>query len=305
MSILHERYAAGADTGQREDQRDQCRRHRDQQYAAHRPGDQSDAGADDAGCPSLADDRTQDAAGEGGTDQHQHQQCFVIDAVTLLPALARRLGLDLPIQIIRSSVGQTTPVATFTRVGLWGPKCAYRPAADGSLVIGNGYRGVGADYDITPNSLRHLRHFLPAYRLNWRLLRLRFGREFLGQLLAATSERGRYGPLPEPRANIRKVDHNLRQLRALFPHLGAIALARSWAGRIDLTPDVIPIIDKPKVDADLYVAAGFSGHGFALGPSVGRQLSGWIVDGRPTLDLAPFRLARFTDGTATIQSKAL
>ncbi len=55
---------------------------------------------------------------------------------------------------------------------MWGPKVAFRPRADGSFVIGNGYRGAGPDYDLTIDSLNHLRHFLPAYRRNWRQLRL-------------------------------------------------------------------------------------------------------------------------------------
>src|SRR6185369_3202294 len=50
--------------------------------------------------------------------------------------------------------------------------------------------------------------------------------------------------------------------RALFPRVGDLDLARSWAGRIDLTPDVIPIIDQPA--PRLFVAAGFSGQGVAL-----------------------------------------
>jgi hypothetical protein len=35
---------------------------------------------------------------------------------------------------------------------------------------GNGHPGVGADYEITAESLRHMRLFLAAYRRDWRLL---------------------------------------------------------------------------------------------------------------------------------------
>jgi len=101
--------------------------------------------------------------------------------------------------------------------------------------------------------------------------------------------------LPEPHVNTRKIAHNAAAFRALFPHVGALDLARRWAGRIDLTPDVIPIIDQPA--PGLFVAAGFSGHGFALGPSVGKQIAEWI-DGRSSLDLSAFRLSRFAEGVA-------
>lgn len=207
--------------------------------------------------------------------------------------LGRRIGLAMPVQVVRSTVGRTVAAKPFTRLAMWGPRVAYRPRPDGSFVIGNGYRGVGGDYDITPNSFRQLRHFLPAYRRNWRLLRLSLGREFLAQLRATGT-----ATAPEPPTNRAKLAHNLSAFRALFPHLGALELERAWAGRIDLTPDVIPIMDRPWADRALYIAAGFSGHGFALGPSVGRQMALWITRGRPALDLSPFRLSRFTEGAA-------
>jgi glycine/D-amino acid oxidase-like deaminating enzyme len=203
--------------------------------------------------------------------------------------LARGLGLAMPVQVVRSTVGRTVAAAPFTQLALWGPKVAYRPRPDGRFVIGNGYRGVGGDYDITPNSFRQLRHFLPAYRRNWRQLRVTLGREFISQLRATSPEAA-----PEPPFNRRKIAHNLAAFRALFPHLGQIALETAWAGRIDLTPDVIPIMDNPL--PGLFIAAGFSGHGFALGPSVGRQMGAWIARGQPALDLRPFRLSRFTEG---------
>lgn len=219
-------------------------------------------------------------------------------------ALAKPLGVNLPIQIARSSVAQTAKTAAFTQVAMWGPKVAFRPRLDGSFVIGNGYRGVGIDYDLTIDSLSNLRLFLPAYRRNWRLLRLNFGSESLHQL------RARFGPLvsralPEPQVNERKIAHNAAAFRALFPHVGPLDLDRTWAGRLDLTPDAIPIIDQPSTRPGLFVAAGFSGHGFALGPSVGKQMTEWILDGRSSLNLTAFRLSRFVEGAASTANKAL
>ena len=239
----------------------------------------------------------------------QHGRCSA--GIVLLasgigaPILARPLGHNLPIQVIRSSVGQTQAAKLFTKVAMWGPRVAYRPRHDGSFTIGNGYRGLGADYDLTLDSLRNLQHFLPAYKNNWRLLKLSLGHEFIQHLRAGLNASSRARPLPEPRVNTTKVARNLEQLRLLFPHLGELGLAKSWAGRIDLTPDVIPIIDRPGPDDRLYVAAGFSGHGFALGPSIGKQLAEWIADGRPSLDLRPFRLSRFAEGDVNRAKQAL
>lgn len=221
------------------------------------------------------------------------------------PALARPLGHNLPIQVIRSSVGQTQPGKAFTKVAMWGPRVAYRPRADGSFVLGNGYRGLGADYDLTVDSLRNLKHFLPAYKNNWRLLKLSLGHEFMQHLRTTFSAEARARPLPEPRPNVAKVSRNVASFNAMFPHLGGLGLAKAWSGRIDLTPDVIPIIDKPGADDGLFVAAGLSGHGFALGPSIGKQLAEWIADGRPSLDLNPFRLSRFAEGDINRAKQAL
>lgn len=221
------------------------------------------------------------------------------------PLLARSLGYRLPIQIVKSSVGKTVAAAPFTPVAVWGPKVAFRPRPDGSFTLGNGYRGMGVDYEITIDSFRELKHFLPAYRKNWRQLNLSLGKDFIHQLKARLSDAIAVGAMPEPTPNRRKVLRNLSYFRRLFPHLGPIELDTMWAGRLDMTPDVIPIIDRPDGARNIFVAAGFSGHGFALGPSIGKQLAEWITEGRPSLDLSPFRLARFKDGTVGKSHQAL
>jgi len=76
----------------------------------------------------------------------------------------------------------------------------------------------------------------------------------------------------------------------VLPVLGGAETTRSWVGLEGLTPDEMPIIDH--VDG-VHVAAGFCGHGFALGPVVGQLLSEWLLDGEPSLDLSAFGLGRF------------
>jgi sarcosine oxidase subunit beta len=49
--------------------------------------------------------------------------------------------------------------------------------------------------------------------------------------------------------------------------------------------------------AGLWIAAGFSGHGFMMAPVVGRWLATWMTDGAPTTDLGAFTPDRFTGGT--------
>jgi glycine/D-amino acid oxidase-like deaminating enzyme len=210
--------------------------------------------------------------------------------------LARTIGVDLPIQVIRSSVAETARGKPFTRTAFWGPKLAFRPRRDGSFYLGNGYRGAGADYDINFDSLRHLRYFLPAYSRNWRRLSVRVGRNPFSPGLCSLP--------PEPKANPHVISHNHRQFHAAFPHLGPIGLARSWAGRIDLTPDLMPIISAcgPR---NFYVTAGFSGHGFALAPVIGRLAAELTTGGNVDHDLHPFRQSRFKEGDIAPPSTVL
>jgi len=76
----------------------------------------------------------------------------------------------------------------------------------------------------------------------------------------------------------------------VLPVLGAAETTRSWVGLEGLTADEMPIID---CVGGVHVAAGFCGHGFAIGPVVGQLLAEWLLDGRPSLDLSAFRLDRF------------
>jgi len=47
----------------------------------------------------------------------------------------------------------------------------------------------------------------------------------------------------------------------------------------------------------LILATGFSSHGFAMGPVVGKLIAELAGGGRPSLNLSPFRFERFAEGT--------
>ncbi len=77
----------------------------------------------------------------------------------------------------------------------------------------------------------------------------------------------------------------------LVPDLARANLVRTWGGLDPSTPDGVPILDY--LDENVVVATGFCGHGFALGPVIGRHLAEWVASGERPAVLAAFRRNRF------------
>ncbi|MEM0015318.1 MAG: FAD-binding oxidoreductase [Zestosphaera sp.] len=82
------------------------------------------------------------------------------------------------------------------------------------------------------------------------------------------------------------ITHILKPLTELLPFLSKVNILRYWMGYYDMTPDHHPIYGPLHPYENLYVAAGFSGHGMMLGPVTGKLMSSWILDGRPYIDVA-------------------
>ena len=68
---------------------------------------------------------------------------------------------------------------------------------------------------------------------------------------------------------------------------------------IDVTPDEIPVLGPIPGMPGLFVATGFSGHGFGIGPAAGYVMAQLAVGERPIVDLQPFRFTRFAEGDLT------
>jgi sarcosine oxidase subunit beta len=76
-----------------------------------------------------------------------------------------------------------------------------------------------------------------------------------------------------------------------YPPAAAAPVASAWAGLYDMTPDAHPIIGR--VGDGVFVAAGFSGHGFMQSPAVGRAVAQLVLGEEPEFDLTPYALERF------------
>ncbi len=86
------------------------------------------------------------------------------------------------------------------------------------------------------------------------------------------------------------------QVAHRMPAFADAGLAASWTGVYDVTPDWNPVLGPAPGIEGLWLAYGFSGHGFKLSPIVGRLLAQSAL-GQPTdFDLAPYSLERFSSG---------
>jgi glycine/D-amino acid oxidase-like deaminating enzyme len=213
--------------------------------------------------------------------------------------LLRTLGLRLPQRWVRGTVARTTPALPLTACAVWGPGVAFRQRRDGAFNIA---AGGALDHDVTLDSVRQLRFFLPNFWKNKAMFRFHVGRPLLASLAAVLpGSAARRRPLVwdrgvEPRPNSSKVRRSLAELGRVLPALPPLGIERAWAGYIDASPDLVPVLGEVPSLRGLVVATGFSGHGFAMGPIAGRLVSELIVDGKPSLDLTPFRFSRFAEG---------
>jgi sarcosine oxidase, subunit beta len=83
------------------------------------------------------------------------------------------------------------------------------------------------------------------------------------------------------------------QLR--WPPLLEARVRAAWAGLYENTPDFQPLVGP--LGPGLWIAAGFSGHGFMMAPVLGRWLADWMAADRRDPDLAAFAPERFARGT--------
>lgn len=87
----------------------------------------------------------------------------------------------------------------------------------------------------------------------------------------------------------------------LLPPLGELRVVRQWAGLYNMTPDRQPIMGGHPELEGYYMAVGFSGHGFMLGPITGILMSEYILGEKPSIDISKLDAARFERGELVLE----
>ncbi len=82
-----------------------------------------------------------------------------------------------------------------------------------------------------------------------------------------------------------------------IPGLATSLFRGGWSGLFTTTPDWHPVLDAIEGISGLYVAVGFSGHGFKLSPMVGKVMGEILTSGySKTIDVSALNAKRFVSG---------
>ncbi len=162
------------------------------------------------------------------------------------------------------------------------------------IAAGIGSRGlanqVGVDLPITPER-RRLAYTEPFRAGTMSPLVVALERGFAGkQLLNGVFYLGWLGETGES-DNLTFIERALTAGATLLPALAELPVRRIVEGFYDSTPDRRPILGS--AGKGLFLATGFSGHGFMLAPAVGEMMAYLIASGRKDPLLEEFSLQRF------------
>ncbi|MFT6372287.1 MAG: glycine/D-amino acid oxidase-like deaminating enzyme [Gammaproteobacteria bacterium] len=215
-------------------------------------------------------------------------------------ALLYQNGLHLPQLSVKASVARTEKSPLIFNGNAAGSGLAFRRRMDG------GYTIAMTDFlEVFPTaqSFRQLGAFLPLLRVAHKKLKLRVGTDLRERFLSPRKwtkdditifEKNRVlNPVPS--------NYSLQRMKKVLndrlPELSNIAIIESWGGMIDATPDAVPVMDSSDAVKGLFIATGFSGHGFGIGPAAGKIMAALIQGNASGHDLSRFRFSRFSDGS--------
>lgn len=221
----------------------------------------------------------------------------------------RAHGVALPQLSVLASVAATEPMPEIFPGNAADNRFAFRRRVDGGYTIAP---GSVHDFYIGPDAFRHAAKYVPVLR-----------KDFWSTHFRAKAPKGfpdAWGtarawdvsaPSPfeavrvlNPLPNMKTIGDVQDAFAAAFPKLGRPRLRTVWGGMIDTMPDVVPVLDAAPL-AGLFIATGMSGHGFGIGPGIGRVMADLVMGKATGHDLTRFRLSRFTDGSKIQPAPAL
>ncbi len=176
---------------------------------------------------------------------------------------------------------------------------------DGSYTVSSSDRAV---HYLSPASFKYFSKFFALLRLSARDVSLKLRappgypgawgspRRWAGDEISPFERMRVINPPVSPTV-VKRIEERMPQR---CPALKDVKLAEAWAGMIDVTPDAVPTLGEDPALKGLYIATGLSGHGFGIGPAIGRIMADLVREAPPGHDLQRFRPTRFFDGSAIV-----
>ncbi len=212
----------------------------------------------------------------------------------------RSLGIRLPQLKVRGTVVRTAPAEQLLNGNVYDKHLGIRRRQDGGYSVAHGTR---LDHSITPSTFRFATKFMSALTQEIGGLSISIGNDFVDELRTPkrwdldTESPFEQTRILNPEPNQRVVKAIRKNLDKVFPKLAGTPIVEAWAGMVETTPDVVPVIEESDKIPGFHIATGLSGHGFGLGPGAAYACAGMLTGNNTGIDLEPFRLSRFFDGS--------
>ncbi len=201
------------------------------------------------------------------------------------------------------TVAATEPMPEFHAGAAADEHIAFRCRQDGgyTLAAGNSQLYVG------PDAFRRATKYLPALKVWYALCAGRAARLSRRLVDAAQVERGPGKPIradahPRSRSGGPGASSHRARIQGAFSTVQVHGSRQCRSGELGgpdrRQADVVPTIDHAPAIPGLVIATGMSGHGFGIGPGMGRVFSDLIQGNDAGHNLRRFRLSRFRDGSA-------
>ena len=211
-------------------------------------------------------------------------------------SFCRQLGISFPLATLRQSIMRVASSGGNIPAALATSRVAVSRRSDGSYTLAISGRGR---VDPTPQLVRYATKFVPMFAKRWRnvspggLQGLRSGHESLNKWRLDEQTPMERMRILDPQPDARTIRKTHERAIQLLPVLRESRVLNAWAGYVDCTYDGVPAIGEAPEVPGLILAAGFSGHGFGIGPGAGHLVADLVTGANPIVDPKPFSPARF------------
>jgi len=218
---------------------------------------------------------------------------------------AKDLGVKLLTETIVTGIKQEGNIKTVqTQKGCIETEIVIMIAGPWTKILGQ-MIGVDFPFSITKHKVLTLKTDM-TYQKDWPIVKdllspekIYFRPDSGGVVLVGTGDFGEElesVELMTDEVEIEHVENIGRSMTNRMPSFEDAQLVSSWTGPYDIPPDWNPIIGPVPGQDGIYVAVGFSGHGFKWAPTIGESLAQQVLGIEPRVPIGMYSMDRFTTG---------